>query len=104
MSLRISNLRLSIDAAEADLPQSLARAVGVSMADVRGYRILRKALDLRDKRNLRFVYTAELSLPPDAEAAARTRTHSTAQIESFTDPPFTMPDPGIAPLRHRPVI
>jgi uncharacterized FAD-dependent dehydrogenase len=105
MSLKVSNLRLSIDAPESDLSKSLARAVGVAAPDVRGYRILRKALDLRDKRDLRFVYTAEVSLPPDAEATALKRAaHAAAQVEVFTDPPFTMPDPGTAPLRHRPVV
>jgi uncharacterized FAD-dependent dehydrogenase len=105
MSLRISNLRLSVDAPEADLSKSLARAAGVAAADVRGYRILRKALDLRDKRDLRFVYTAEVSLPPDAESAAlKHAARASAQIETFADPPFTMPDPGAAPLRHRPVV
>src|SRR5262245_6904445 len=107
MSLRVANLRLSVDAPESDLSKSLARAVGVSTPDVRGYRILRKALDLRDKRDLRFVYTAEVSLPPDAEAAVLKRAarggHA-AQVEEFNDPPFAMPEPGSAPLRHRPVV
>src|SRR5262249_56191654 len=76
MSLRISNVRLSVEEPEALLPERLARILGVAPAALTRWRILRKSLDARNKHALQFVYTAEVSLPEDeARLAARaTRT------------------------------
>src|SRR3954469_19537346 len=101
MSLRVSNLRLPVEEPEANLPSHLARALGVPPTDLGPWRVVRKALDLRDKRHLRFVYNFELDLPA-AEARvigrAATGSHATAHVELPAEPPFTMPDPGSTPL------
>jgi uncharacterized protein len=108
MALRISNLRLPVEEPEARLPYHLARAIGVSPSDIPQWRILRKALDLRDKRQLRFVYNFEVDLPKEElEVLYRTtgeQAHPGAQIELFDEPKFSMPDPGSAPMRERPVV
>jgi uncharacterized FAD-dependent dehydrogenase len=106
MSLRVSNLRLPIEEPEANLPDHLARALGVKPTDLGHWRIVRKALDLRDKRHLRFVYNFEVDVPGDQHQVARQamgRPHG-AQIELHDEPPFSMPEPGSTPLPHRPVI
>jgi uncharacterized FAD-dependent dehydrogenase len=107
MSLRVSNLRLPVEEPEANLPAHLARALGVSPADLGRWRVLRKALDVRDKRQLRFVYNFEVELPADelqlADLASRSA-HPAAQVELFDDPPFSMPEPGSEPLSDRPVV
>jgi uncharacterized FAD-dependent dehydrogenase len=99
MALRVSNLRLPVEEPEANLPAHLARALGVTPGDLGGWRVVRKALDLRDKRELRFVYNFEVEFPGDDFRAA-----TAAQVERVEDPPFAMPDPGAAPLPHRPVV
>src|SRR3954470_7733995 len=105
MPLRISNLRLSVDAPESALPDRLARAVGVPPADLRGWRILRKALDLRDKHDLRFVYNAEVLVPEEDEPAILKRAaHASPPIEAYREPPFELPEHGSEPLRPRPVV
>ncbi len=78
MALRVSNLRLPVEEPEANLPAHLAGALGVRPADLGGWRVVRKALDLRDKRQLRFVYNFEVEfprrrLPPRRFNAGRTR-------------------------------
>ena len=103
MSIRVSNLRLPVDAPEAALPDHLARALGVKLADLGRWRISRKALDLRDKRQLRFVYNFEVDLATD-EGTVVSRAPSGAQVELHEEPPFAMPEPGSAPLPHRPVV
>src|SRR6059058_5175799 len=107
MSLRVSNLRLPVEEPEANLPAHLARAIGLSTADLGRWRVVRKALDLRDKRQLRFVYNFEVDLPADelrvADRWAGTA-HPPAQVELVDDPPFSMPPPGSEPLPHRPVV
>lgn len=105
MPLRVSNLRLSVDAPESALRDRLARTIGVTAGDLRGWRILRKALDLRDKRELRFVYTAEVLVPEaDEPAILKSVAAGGAQVERYREPTFEMPVPGAAPLRRRPVV
>lgn len=100
MSIRVSNLRLPVDEPEAALPAHLARALGVPVADLGPWRIVRKALDVRDKRQLRFVYNFEVDLPGTPLAALR----PTVPVEHHDEPPFAMPPPGTQPLPGRPVV
>lgn len=105
--LRVSNLRLSIDEPEANLPQHLARVLGVRPTDLARWRILRKSLDVRDKRQLKFVYNLEAELPQDELRVldqATSRAVPAAQVELFDEPPFRLPDPGDTPLSHRPIV
>jgi uncharacterized FAD-dependent dehydrogenase len=114
MSLRVSNLRLPVDEPEAALPNHLARALGVSPTDVPAYRIVRKALDTRDKRELRFVYNFEVSVEPGmgyGVSGVKELTPDTpypipggATVQLHSDPPFSMPDPGTQPIQNRPVV
>ncbi|HEV3438816.1 MAG TPA: FAD-dependent oxidoreductase [Gemmata sp.] len=107
MSIRVSNLRLPIEAPEANLPTHLARVLGVNPTDLGRWRVVRKALDLRDKRQLRFVYNFEVDLPVDESLVVRqtaNQPHVPAQIELHNEPPFSMPEPGSSPLPHRPIV
>jgi uncharacterized FAD-dependent dehydrogenase len=101
MSLRVSNLRLPVEEPEANLPNHLARVLAVKPADLGPWRVVRKALDARDKQHLRFVYNFEVELP-GAEPRAASR--NGVQIEPHVEPPFSMPEPGSTPLPHRPVV
>src|SRR5262249_3488722 len=107
MPLRVSNVRLSIDEPEAALPGRLVRLLGLAPGELRGWRILRKALDARDKNALQFVYTAEVTVPEEearlASLAARTA-HPSARIDLYHEPPFAMPRPGEQSLRQRPIV
>jgi uncharacterized FAD-dependent dehydrogenase len=107
MSLRISNLCLSIDEPEAALAGRLRRVLGLGPDEPLSYRILRKALDARDSRALQFVYTAEVSAGPDEAVLARlaSRTsHPRVRVDRFHEEPFVMPAAGTVPLEHRPVV
>lgn len=107
MPLRVSNLRLPVEEPEGQLAGHLARALGVKAADITRYRILRKALDLRDKRQLRFVYNFEVELPTDEPRVADRvvgAAHPSANVELFDEAPFSMPPHGTEPLPARPVV
>src|SRR5579863_5389847 len=106
MPIRLSNLRLSIDEPEAALADRLAAALDVRHDDIQRWRILRKSLDTRDKRELKFVYTAEVALAGDeANLVDRASRRSKAvSVELYDEPRFKMPPPGDRPLDHRPVI
>lgn len=102
MAWRVSNLRLPVDAPEAELPARLAAALGVPPDELRSYRILRKSLDTRDKGHIQFVYSLEVALG-DPSAAVRRATGGVT-VEPYADEPFFMPPPGEQPLRHRPIV
>ena len=111
MSLRVTNLRLPIEEPEANLGRHLARALGVTPSDVSDWRVLRKALDVRDKKNLRFVYNFEVNLTDELASSGRTLDRLTSaalgaggRVERFSEPLFSMPEPGSVPLPQRPVV
>ena len=107
MPLRISNLRLPVEEPDDAVPKHLARALGVPVLDIGSWRVLRKALDLRDKAALRFVYNCEVELAEKDETILRNFNSipfPIAKIEPFSEPPFAMPDSGAAPLPFRPVV
>lgn len=106
MSIRVSNLRLSLEEPEIALPAHLARVLGLAIADIRHWRILRKSLDSRRKDRLQFVYTAEVSADPDTEAALvkSSRGKAAVRIEAHAETPFAMPPTGDSPLEQRPVV
>jgi len=105
MAIRVSNLRLPVEEVETNLPAHLARALGITPTDLGRWRILRKALDLRDKREIRFVYNFEVDLPDEAGVfARRVARPGPALVELHSEPPFSMPSPGSTPLPHRPVV
>jgi uncharacterized protein len=106
MSIRVSNLRLSLDEPEVSLPMHLARVLGIKPGDIGSWRILRKSLDARVKEQFQFVYSAEVRSPENEDrllAQAR-RKHADILVEHHDESAFQLPTPGMQPLRHRPVI
>ncbi len=106
MSIRLSNIRMSIEEPELALLGRAARALDVRPADIERWRILRKSLDVRDKSDIAYVYSLEVALPEGegrlVERVARRARGVTA--EGYSEPSFEIPPPGTAPLADRPVI
>ena len=93
MSVRVSNLRLRLDEPEAELAGHLARLLGLARDALPPWRILRKSLDARDKDDLRFVYSAEVSADDDVLARATVGVGAErAQVDVDVDPEI-LPDP-----------
>src|SRR5205809_3556726 len=104
MPIRVTNLRVGLEEPDTALPGRLARLLDVPF-DGFEWRILRKSLDTRDKRDIHFVFNAEVRLHDDeARVVAHARSHGPATVELYDEPPFALPDPGGRPLRHRPLV
>ncbi|MBL8850538.1 MAG: NAD(P)-binding protein [Planctomycetaceae bacterium] len=100
MWLRINNLRLPVEAPEAELPERIAQQLGLRTHDLGAWRILRKSLDARARDDLRFVYSVTVDFPAsDWRPRPDDRDVTRYEPESFDDPPG-----GDLPLESRPVI
>lgn len=106
MPIRVTNLRTSVDEAETSLPARLAKVIGIPLRDLPAWRVLRKSLDARDKRDLQFVYTAEIFVPTGEEEAILENVPAApaARVEAIAETPYTLPDPGPRPMQHRPIV
>lgn len=102
-SFRIANLTTDVLAPEEELPNRIARILGVGESDIGRWRILRKSLDARSRHDLKFVYTLLVDLP-DGEQAAALLARKRPDVELFAPPVFQDVEPGSAPLEHRPVV
>src|SRR5262245_21353139 len=102
MPLRVNNLRLGVEQPEESLRECLARALGVSPADVARWRILRKSLDARSRNDLAFVYSAAVELGSDEQRVFRARRDP--RIESYEPLRFDEPAGGPEPLPDRPLV
>ena len=63
--IRIGNLSLPLEAGEEGLRKRAARALGVRPGALGELEIVRQSIDARDKRNVRYVYTVEVSMPQE---------------------------------------
>jgi uncharacterized protein len=106
MSIRLSNLRLGIDESELALPARIAHELGLRQDELEHWRILRKSLDARDKGDLAFVYSVEVTVPEDESRllAKVKRRRQGISADPFSEQRFELPTPGIEPLSQRPVI
>lgn len=102
MPYKLSNLRQAVEAPEAELPTRAARMLGVAASQLKRWRILRKSLDARSRRNLEFVYTLEVELADEADWAQRSK--RSRDVAPYAPVPFDDPPPGEEPLETRPVV
>jgi uncharacterized FAD-dependent dehydrogenase len=102
-SLRLANLTTDVFASEAELPRRAAQRLGLRESDVAHWRILRKSLDARSRRDLKFNYTLLLEVPDEA-LVARVLGQITADVARFVPPQFEDVEPGAIPLPDRPVV
>ncbi len=101
--LRIANLTTDVFEPESAIPKRLARTLSVSEADVARWRILRKSLDARSRRDLKFVYTLLVELPDNEKTTSLLATKR-ANVELFAPPVFENVLSGSTPLEQRPVV
>ena len=65
--IRIGNIRLSVDDAESVLKNKICRLLRICESDLRSYRVVKKAVDARDKRDVHFVYSVDASVSRNEE-------------------------------------
>ena len=94
-TVRLTNLALPVEEPEDALPAAIADRLGVGPSDLGRWRLLRKSLDARQRRGLKYIHSVAVDLPAGV---------NTKRGEPFRAKRFVDPEPGGEPLRHRPVI
>src|SRR5438552_10912 len=86
---RVLGIDLPVGAPESEVRDRACRAVGVDPAALRGFRIVKKALDARRRggvRRLRFVVHADLVLDADFRSQALSRARRSGHVERAPEP------------------
>jgi hypothetical protein len=102
-SLRLANLTTDVFTPETELPRRAAQRLGWRESDVSSWRILRKSLDARSRRDLKFTYTLLLEVS-DESLVARALGQTATDVTRFVPPQFENVKPGTTPLPQRPVV
>lgn len=102
MSLKVTNIRLPVETPEQELANHIAQNLGIEAEEIQSYRIIRKSLDARSRRDLRFVYSAEVSVPDESGILKNLREESS--VQAFSAAPFIDPVCGNRRLEEQPVI
>lgn len=100
MQFRVTNLRLPIEVPESEVAEQLCRRMKIDPAALVSTRVLRKSLDARQKNKLQFVY----SIVGQSRQPMPARRIGDLQVDEYTHKPFFDPEPGAAPMEHRPVV
>lgn len=62
LMIRIGNLKLGLDEREDVLQKKAAKALGINAREVTSLHIVKKAVDARDKSNVHFVYSVDVTI------------------------------------------
>jgi uncharacterized FAD-dependent dehydrogenase len=60
--IRVPNLKVPLGQGEQQALALALRRLGISQGQVSSWRVSRKSVDARDKRNIQFVYTLDIEL------------------------------------------
>lgn len=104
MPIRVSHLRLPVEAPETELPAHLAKRLGIPADHLGRWRVLKKSLDARSRNGLEFVYTALVEPPADWRPSSGTRSRGDRTVEAYDPPTFYDPAAGNERLSERPIV
>ena len=60
--LRLTEVKLSLDHAEDDLPAAIVKRLGIALEDLLNYTIFRRAIDARKRSTIHFIYTLDVEV------------------------------------------
>jgi len=100
--LRISEIKLPLDHAPADLPAAIASRLGVASDDLLSWTVWKRAHDARRKSAILTVYIVDADVRGEAEV--RKRVAGDAHVRPTPDTSYKPPVPKPRPGRLRPVV
>jgi uncharacterized FAD-dependent dehydrogenase len=64
--LRLTEVKLSLDHAEDDLPAAIVKRLGIALEDLLNYTIFRRAIDARKRSTIHFIYTLDVEVSDES--------------------------------------
>ena len=100
--LRLTDLQLPLDHAEADLKTAILARLGIGADELIAFTIFRRSFDARKKSAISLIYTLDIEL--ENEAAHLTRLHGNRQVGPTPDTGYHFVAQAPSGLRERPVV
>jgi hypothetical protein len=82
--LRASEIKLYLSQSERQLPQVLAKQLGISQEDIKSWKIYKKSIDARKKDNIHFIYSIDFSIDDEEKLLKRPSVKGVARAESIS--------------------
>ena len=100
--LRLTDIQLPLDHAEADLPAAIMQRLGIDAAALTGFTISKRSYDARKKSAIMLIYSLDVEVSNEAAVLARLRGNRCVGLTPDTSYHFVAQAP--AALRTRPVV
>ena len=99
--IRVDQIKLPIDHCDSDVKKGVAKALGISVGDIKSFEIIKKSIDSRDKSRIRYVLSVAAALDCEKRYLerhpnAKAYTPPARQIESIL--PKDIPAPSKRPV------
>ena len=78
--LRLTNLRVPLDMASGSLRPLLEKKLSLQPGELLSWQIVRRSVDARDKSDVHFVYTIDISVADEARLRKRNRNLTNALV------------------------
>lgn len=98
--IRINQIKLPVHHTEEELQRAVGRSLRAGSTPFT-FRIRRQSLDAREKPDLKYVYTVDVSIRGEKNILKRSGNPNASLCPEIR---YHFPNPGEMPLRHRPVI
>ena len=99
--IRIQQLKLPVSHTEEELIQKIAKMLGIRPQAVLEYRIRKQSVDARRKKQVSYVYTADVKVQKEAAVLKKAKS---SQISSAGDISYEFSVSGTEALAHPPVV
>lgn len=99
--IRIQQLKLNPGHSEEQLVLEMAKALKIKKESIISYRIAKKSIDARKKKEIKFVYAIDVEIPDEKAVLKKVNNNS---IMLISEKAYQFPAPGNGSLAHRPIV
>ncbi len=96
--IRIGNIKLALSESEAQLPKKIIQALSIPRTALVSYKIVKKAADARNRDNVHFVYSVDVTLCVDERSIVKKASRGDITLREET-PEVSLPMPKIPSSR-----
>ncbi len=98
--IRVQQVKLGIDENLELMPKKLAEKLGVGVAQIKEWHVVKESIDARKEHDLHFTYTIDCAVENEKEILKRIK----KDVSVATPYVYHAPEPGVVGLKDRPVV